>query len=371
MLLIMLDSGVNAPILPACCCFCGCCFTQCSEEVVVLGILRVVEEILEQRPNAKIVINSIFPMTSLRGGLYPVISDYEDSFGRSMNHEHRYHSDTGSHHHHRSLWFGRTKVDAQPTLAEKLPDDHATPQSEPEAAEREEELRVVPAPKEQSSRNNWLRPAAVHNNPIMEDKETMKKYELGGRNFVHRSAQPFWTSIKAINRELKKFAEQQGPDRVFFFDATSLFTAKEGKQYTLLTDLLTVRGHPTEKGFALWEDAIVDKVHKILDIVPNGEDRPEDITNDKLHSSLRNDTAANGTTQNSAPNHLLVDEDLPDDDDMDDSMLHPNDDKFLERGENGFSVDESDDDDDNDDDRDDGELFVPRSSNREGGGARR
>jgi hypothetical protein len=31
---------------------------QCSEEVVVMGILRVVEEILTKKPSAKIVINS-------------------------------------------------------------------------------------------------------------------------------------------------------------------------------------------------------------------------------------------------------------------------------------------------------------------------
>ena len=368
MLIIMLDYGVNAP---------DSCFLlllllyQCSEEVVVLGILRVVEEILEQRPNAKVVINSIFPMTAHRGGLYPVISDYEDSFGRTMEDGQRYRSDTGSHHH-RDLWFGRTKGGTDSTLAEKSTDDNTTPQSEPDTSKREENLRDEQAPKDQSSRN-WLRPAAVNNNPIMEDKEKIKKYELGGRNFVHRSAQPFWTSIKAINRELKKFAQQQPPDRVIFFDATSLFTAKEGKQYALLTDLLTVRGHPTEKGFALWEDAIVDKVHKILDIVPKGDGRPSDITNDGLNSSMQNDTVANGTTQNSTPD-LIVDENLPDDDDLDDAILHPNDDKYWERGENGMSVDKSEDDnddDDNDDDRDEGELYVPRSSNHEGGGAMR
>ena len=340
---------------------------QCSEEVVVLGILRVVEEILEQRPNAKVVINSILPMTSLRGGLYPVISDYEDSFGRTIGGDgQRYLSETVSHN--RALWFGRTKADAESTPAEPA---KTTQQSESDAAtaaatEREEKLRDEPARKDQS--RNWLRPA-VNNNPIMEDKEKVKKYELG-RNFVHRSAQPFWTSIKAINRELKKFAEKQPPDRVIFFDATSLFTAKEGKQYTLLTDLLTVRGHPTEKGFAIWEDAIVDKVQKILNIGPKGEGRPGENVN-YLHSSLGNETAAGDSTTHQKPPDLIVD-DLPEDDELDDKILHHNDDQPLERMENGFSVEESEDgeDDEVEDDRDNGELFVPPANNR-GGGARR
>ena len=37
---------------------------QCSEEIVVLGILRVVEEILLRKPDAKIVINSLLPMVN-------------------------------------------------------------------------------------------------------------------------------------------------------------------------------------------------------------------------------------------------------------------------------------------------------------------
>ena len=39
---------------------------QCSEEIVVLGILRVVEEIMMRKPHAKIVINSLLPMIDYR-----------------------------------------------------------------------------------------------------------------------------------------------------------------------------------------------------------------------------------------------------------------------------------------------------------------
>uniref|UniRef100_A0A7S2MVJ4 SGNH hydrolase-type esterase domain-containing protein n=1 Tax=Helicotheca tamesis TaxID=374047 RepID=A0A7S2MVJ4_9STRA len=43
--------------------------TQCSEEVVLLGILRVVEEIQNLKPSATIVINSILPMSSHPDGV--------------------------------------------------------------------------------------------------------------------------------------------------------------------------------------------------------------------------------------------------------------------------------------------------------------
>jgi hypothetical protein len=39
---------------------------QCSEEIVVLGILRVVEEIMMRKPDDKIVINSLLPMIDYR-----------------------------------------------------------------------------------------------------------------------------------------------------------------------------------------------------------------------------------------------------------------------------------------------------------------
>jgi len=47
---------------------------QCSEEIVLLGILRVVEEITELYPDAKIVVTSILPMTTDKNGRVPVLS---------------------------------------------------------------------------------------------------------------------------------------------------------------------------------------------------------------------------------------------------------------------------------------------------------
>jgi len=42
--------------------------TMCSEQVTVMGILRVVEELFSTRPDSKIVINSILPKATTRNG---------------------------------------------------------------------------------------------------------------------------------------------------------------------------------------------------------------------------------------------------------------------------------------------------------------
>jgi len=41
---------------------------RCSEEVVILGIWRIIEEIRKQKPSAMIVINGLIPITKVRGG---------------------------------------------------------------------------------------------------------------------------------------------------------------------------------------------------------------------------------------------------------------------------------------------------------------
>eukprot|EP00985_Skeletonema_marinoi_P030965 scaffold35071_cov88-Skeletonema_marinoi.AAC.1 len=52
---------------------------QCSEEIVVLGILRVVEEIRLRKPDAKIVINSLLPMINYQdGSVEPKMADVAD-----------------------------------------------------------------------------------------------------------------------------------------------------------------------------------------------------------------------------------------------------------------------------------------------------
>jgi lysophospholipase L1-like esterase len=59
---------------------------QCSEEIVVLGVLRVVEEIRLRKPDAKIVINSLLPMINYQdGSVEPKMADVADFTGDRIN----------------------------------------------------------------------------------------------------------------------------------------------------------------------------------------------------------------------------------------------------------------------------------------------
>jgi hypothetical protein len=101
--------------------------------------------------------------------------------------------------------------------------------------------------------------------PIMRDKTRMRKYQPG-TGFLRKNAIPLWTSIQSINKQLKAFADKH--ERVDFFDSTDLFVKKSGggkkTRYTLLTDRISIRGHPTTLGFTMWEDKVVERLEKIL-----------------------------------------------------------------------------------------------------------
>ena len=59
-----------------------------------------------------------------------------------------------------------------------------------------------------------------------------------------------------VNRQLKKFAEKNR-DKVSFFDATSMFTQVDAAGRTILqTDLISITGHPTKRGFDVWEEHV-------------------------------------------------------------------------------------------------------------------
>ena len=209
---------------------------QCSEEVVVLGILRIVEEILSKRKHAHVVINSLLPMPNLRGGETPTATDYQDSFA---------------------------------TLPKKGSKRPNTGPNNPKNQGRR--TRVTPssigsgwskgANNDQNRRQLfWGRNKPSKDAIMKANQHEQKKYNPVTHQ-EHRL--PLWTSITSINNELKKFCAKH--DRVSFFDATEFFAEQEdGDTWVLKTDMISFRGHPTEAGYKIWEDAIVEKAKKVL-----------------------------------------------------------------------------------------------------------
>jgi hypothetical protein len=307
---------------------------ECSEEVVVIGVLRIVEEIMKAKPNAKIVINSLFPMAELRGGLLPPSAvDLERSFGGNRPKggwkEDRKKDRPRANNINRSgPAEGRPSAAHKVGWANKNKDRSGTDSERPKpnAAQNGDQNNNKPPPvlnyrprtfdknafnkKDAGSNpsNIGERPRAVNNGNrrnLREAKdrggfrdrdrsgggggggipEGFRNRDIDGGGFrnrpdvvkliadrksqlefnpvTHRENRlPLWTSITAINMELRNFCNKN--ENVSFFDATNIFTEKDGKKYNLKTNLISRRGLPTNAGFEAWENAVAIRAKQLL-----------------------------------------------------------------------------------------------------------
>ena len=156
---------------------------QCSEEVVLMGILRIVEEILDKKPDAKIVINSILPMSSDIQGRVPRIIKKDRK---------KVHTDSLGHNLGRRL----AKKD------KKEEDDGIG-----------KEGKITTEGGIQSIKEE-MKPA--------KDTTPAIKLRRGPLRWVSVS---MWPSVEAINFALQKFCSKH--KRVFFFNAYDTFVEAE------------------------------------------------------------------------------------------------------------------------------------------------
>ena len=237
---------------------------QCSEEVVVMGILRVVEELMEKRQNAQIVLNSMLPMADLRGGIYPHAQDYQDAFQ------------------------GNSK---QSRIVKNEPKDNGATRAlrkkntEDEIEQYEGEDPKNPMDKKEKKRYRKRKDPV---NPLLDPNKTkMKKYQLFKKNLL-----PLWTSIYAINRELRKFCEKH--DRVTFFDATNIFAERvERGKYMLRSDMISIRGHPTVAGYSAWEAAMLKKLQSML----ANEEKEKKVVKYNVEESISSNKSDDGSME--------------------------------------------------------------------------
>lgn len=239
---------------------------QCSEEVVVMGILRIVEEILENKPGAHVVINSLFPMSMVRGGLYPMLNDFQDSLRTPHSSRTRASSTDPILQVPKNpgVTAGRGS-DQNNRFLKRKNEGPEKPRTEEEAADAEERAREKMMTKKKVSSlfksSTWKEKRKEKAaNPVLKETHAIRKH-------VADVQLPIWTSVRVVNNQLRQFAKNNN-ERVSFFDATPLFTAPSSgtsRGVTLLTDYISIRGHPTPKGFQVWEDAIVERATSIID----------------------------------------------------------------------------------------------------------
>ena len=288
---------------------------QCSEEVVILGILRVVEEIRSRKPNAEIVINSMLPMVDFRGGVMPQMIDYKDAFipHKGLNAKHSLYArasgvagtaggiakvsyqrpiTTTKALHNRNSGASRGKpipvvVPGKPDEQvdggdrqlkkkdkEKAEDKKEEAKAAKEAKKKEKEAVKEEKAKEKKEEAETKKEAKAERkffkkvrkdpvNPKLKDVAKVKARDPK-RLFLAKNRLPLWTSIKAINKQLQKFADSH--EKIKFFDATDIFAERdEGNRYVLQSDKISIRGHPTLLGFQEWEEEIAKTLKKMFE----------------------------------------------------------------------------------------------------------
>jgi hypothetical protein len=207
--------------------------SQCSEEVALIGILRVVEQIRMERPDALIVINSLLPMTELRGGIFPLMTDYRDAFREGRG--------------YKPMPVGSSRY---------VPSSQIAPSKTNQEGATGKDVEKLKGNTREVDRDPF--------NPRLPYQNKMRNKKLDAHNpFLQKNRLPLWTSINEINEELKEYCAKH--ERITFFDSTDIFAERaEGGQYMLLSDIISARGHPTVAGFEKWEDAVVEYLKKLL-----------------------------------------------------------------------------------------------------------
>ena len=255
---------------------------HCSEEVVVMGIIRVVEELHNRRPDARIVINSMLPMHAFRGGAFPMQNDYRDAFrpdpqnirahfpgDNSGDLPRTYTLHGGKHNravqaerdedndalvHKRDRFPGEGRA-LQGHLRQMNVIDRKKAKLDQQRQEIERQHETQKAQMEKVLRQHLKKDEF---NPVLHDQNQFKKFDPKAL-YLHQTQIPLWPAILKINSVLHKFADKH--EKVSFFDATDLFATRRGPySYTLLSEMISPRGHPTEMGFKKWEDAVVHRL---------------------------------------------------------------------------------------------------------------
>lgn len=221
---------------------------QCSEEVTVLGILRVVEEIINNT-NSYVVINSLFPMAMMRGSAYPLLSDATEAFHMKIPNTRRYRKSV--------LAAPQVKQERVHIGGRRLVWRGATDEQLEEQAQKEEEAREEMVKERHQALRKRIRDRRHYRDPRLKERHYVRKHTNTGNL-------PIWTSVQEVNRQLRKFAKNN-EDRIWFFDVTRLFvTRADTKNVALRFDRITPKGHLTEAGFKAWEDAVVEKALELV-----------------------------------------------------------------------------------------------------------
>ncbi|KAL3822593.1 hypothetical protein ACHAXA_006378 [Cyclostephanos tholiformis] len=307
---------------------------QCSEEIVVLGILRVVEEIMLRKPDALIVINSLLPMIDYRSeevkmaDLVDFKTDSDNSMKKNMEIEKAvkgFVGQKGAQTNSPGSTGGTWKFVKGEKRQENKGGRNLRSNKRKQKLAKEDEAMEGPNLKMAMERRKKAldRRDKKMRNKKFSDKERFhpKKPLSPFLPFLKKKAlPPVWPAVHLINEKLKEFCDKH--DSVTFFDATSIFAQDVGGgRHHLETDLISPRGHPSELGFAVWEARIMGQLDKMFKemapppspaAVPGEEDADEDgELGDVNEISIGSDVKVAEGTEHVSEGKIAVEPDEP------------------------------------------------------------
>ena len=251
---------------------------QCSEEIVVLGILRVVEEIMLRKPDDKIVINSLLPMIDYRSEDVKMadVVDFKTNPDNSMKKNMEIEKAVKG-------FVGQKGAQA------KSPDSSGGNWKFVKGEKGKENNGGRNLGRMKKRKQKWAKiDGAMEGDNLKKAMERRKKAldrndkKLRNKRFSDnekfhprkplspflpflkkKALPPVWPAVHLINEKLKEFADKH--ESVTFFDATSIFAEDVGGgRHHLDNDLISPRGHPSELGFAVWEGRIMGRLDKMF-----------------------------------------------------------------------------------------------------------
>ena len=181
---------------------------MCSEDVVILGILRIAEEIAYHNPHSKVVIQGLLPRSNHKDGSLHITDEKKGSTFR--------HNSNQVPFDKANIWSYRTE-DLDPKLMD--PGHSTTSSALKQAAEQA--------------------------------KQPYFDYYI-------------WPSILEINRELQGFCDQSDVNQFEYYDADNLFVEQVGAEKRIIRDLMPNSILLSYEGHKVLMDAVKGKVKDLL-----------------------------------------------------------------------------------------------------------
>ena len=259
----------------------------------MLGILRVVEEIMLRKPDALIVINSLLPMLDYRSedvkmsDVVDFKTDPDTKMKENMEIEKAVKGFVGRLKGEKGNWkfvpLKKGELPPQQHQGHSLRRLHKGHERAKGAENGLSDRNLKKLTKKQKKEDEAMDGPDLKNaikrakkDLARRDKKFMnKKFSDNERFHPKKPLSPFlpmlkkkalppvWPAVHLINEKLKEFCAKH--EQVTFFDATSIFANDVGGgKHNLNSDLISPRGHPSELGFAVWEGRIMGRLDNMF-----------------------------------------------------------------------------------------------------------